>query len=77
MTTYTFKFNIGEPVWTIMNNKAMQVTVVTHKVEASEYLYRDGNRIYKVLDKTRDTATEQIRHEHEMFGTKEELLESL
>ena len=77
MATYKFEFNIGELVWTIMNSKAMQVTVVTHKVEANEYVYKDGNKVYKVLDKSRDTSTEQIRHESEMFRSKQELLESL
>ncbi len=77
MTTYEFEFDLEEFVWTMVGSKAKQVQIQGHKITASIYIHKNGNPIYMVNCKNRDSLNPLPKHPHELFKTKPKLLDSL
>ncbi len=71
--TYTFKFGIQSKPWMIIGNKVQQVLVRMHKVETRNEQCEGG--VYYVT--VPPCSIEKVAHEHELFVTKKDLLESL
>ncbi len=71
--TITTKFNVGDKVWLIENNSAIQKTI--NKVFTESGL-KYTSKGYK-LNFTLKEQGENVYPEEELFSTKEELLASL
>ena len=67
--TITTKFEIGDTVWTIWDDKAQQVTIVGFTI----YLGKNATRIDVVFN-VRHAASDYSKGEDKLFKTKEELI---
>ena len=73
MKTYTFEFSIGDEPWTILHNKVQRVVVYKHIVNTAFRDTMKGTYIIRELEGT----IEHCAHSHELFDTKQKLLETL
>ena len=76
MVTYKFKYAITDKVWTMLNNRPVEVEIHGHKVKATKTSSIAGNLIYEVSTENYD-SNPQTKHENELFKSKATLLKSL
>lgn len=76
MTTYKFKYALGDRVWTMVSNKPVNVEVHEHKVKAAKSNYRNGNLTYGVSAESY-CSDPIVKHEGELFKSRALLLKSL